>query len=113
MSGMFADLESAPENSVILLHAVGHNPTGLDPSREDWCEIARICQEKNLFPLLDMAYQGLTTRDVDNDAWTVRLFDRCKGLEFMVTASFCKNFTMYSERTGAILTVVNDKYVYS
>ena len=129
---MLSTLSSAPENAVVMLHAVGHNPTGLDPSKEEWRKIAELCRERNLFPLLDMAYlvntwqfkcsaiesvdvsppiiikQGLATGDIDKDAWTVRHFDQL-GLEFMVAASFCKNFTLYSERPGALLTVVKDK----
>ena len=34
IAGMLADLEAAPTQSVIILHACAHNPTGVDPTKE-------------------------------------------------------------------------------
>ena len=34
--------QNAPENSVIILHAVAHNPTGNDPTPDDWKKIANV-----------------------------------------------------------------------
>lgn len=50
--GMCEDLRRAPENSVIILHACAHNPTGCDPTKEQWKELAQIIevtQHLNLF----------------------------------------------------------------
>ena len=69
---MVEDLASAPHKSVIILQACAHNPTGLDPSREQWKKVAEICQEKELLPFFDCAYQGLATGCLDTDAWAVR-----------------------------------------
>lgn len=57
IDGMLKDLRDAPENSVIILHACAHNPTGYDPSPEQWAQIADVIEEKHLFPLFDSAYQ--------------------------------------------------------
>lgn len=57
LEGMLRDLNDAPENAVIVLHACAHNPTGCDPSPEQWAKIADVIQEKRLFPLFDSAYQ--------------------------------------------------------
>jgi aspartate aminotransferase len=50
-----------PELSIILFHACAHNPTGVDPKQEEWCEIAELVKKKNLFPFFDMAYQGFAS----------------------------------------------------
>lgn len=101
---MLADLEQAPSGSVIILHACAHNPTGMDPTHEQWKQIADLMERKKLFPLLDSAYQGFASGNPDQDAWAIRYFvDR--GFELFVCQSFAKNFGLYCERAGN-LTVV-------
>ncbi|KAI5635824.1 aminotransferase class I and II domain-containing protein [Phthorimaea operculella] len=73
--GFIEDLKSAEENSVVLLHACAHNPTGIDPTQEQWQKIADVMQERKLFPFFDSAYQGFASGDLDKDAWAVRYFD--------------------------------------
>ncbi|KAL7736712.1 hypothetical protein ACLKA6_015571 [Drosophila palustris] len=103
-NGMLADLEQAPSGAVIILHACAHNPTGMDPTHEQWKQIADLMERKNLFPLLDSAYQGFASGNPDQDAWAIRYFvDR--GFELFVCQSFAKNFGLYCERAGN-LTVV-------
>lgn len=55
--GMLEDLKNAPKKAVIILHACAHNPTGCDPTHEQWQKIADVIEEKQLFPLFDSAYQ--------------------------------------------------------
>ncbi|KAI0972278.1 aspartate aminotransferase-like protein [Xylaria arbuscula] len=93
--------ESASKGDVIVLQACAHNPTGLDPSREDWQRIADTCQEKQLFPIFDSAYQGFATGNIDNDAWAIRHFV-ARGIEIAVAQSFSKNFGFYGERIGCL-----------
>ncbi|XP_030386257.1 aspartate aminotransferase, cytoplasmic [Scaptodrosophila lebanonensis] len=102
--GMMADLDEAPPLSIIILHSCAHNPTGIDPTQEQWIQIADLMERKKLFPLFDSAYQGFASGDPDRDAWAVRHFvDR--GFELFVAQSFAKNFGLYCERVGN-LTVV-------
>ncbi|RXG60226.1 hypothetical protein Avbf_07740 [Armadillidium vulgare] len=108
--GMIEDLKNAPENSVIILHSCAHNPTGMDPTHEQWQKIADVVEEKKLFPLFDSAYQGFASGDLDNDAWAIRYFaDR--GFEMIITQSFAKNFGLYNERIGNLTVVVKDPAV--
>jgi aromatic-amino-acid transaminase len=102
-AGMCAALRAAPAGTVVALHACCHNPTGVDLVTEQWREVARICQERNLVPMLDIAYQGFG-EGVDADAAAVRLFADA-GLSFFVASSFSKSFSLYGERVGA-LTIV-------
>ena len=69
-------LKSLPERSVVLLHACAHNPTGVDPTREQWGQICDVFLEKGHFAFFDSAYQGFASGDLDNDAWAVREFVR-------------------------------------
>lgn len=81
---------------MVILHAVAHNPTGVDPTPEQWKIIADVCQEKNIFVLMDCAYQGFTSGDVDTDALSCRMFFDRK-MEFFIAQSFSKNFGLYSK----------------
>ncbi len=92
-------IKDAPERSVILLHACAHNPTGVDPTREQWKEIAAIMRQKNHFPFFDCAYQGFASGDLAQDAWAVRYFIE-QGFELCIAQSFAKNFGLYGERAG-------------
>ncbi|KAM7437581.1 Golgi Transport [Porites harrisoni] len=106
-SGMCEDLKNAPENSIVLLHACAHNPTGVDPNQDQWKEIAEIMKRQNLFPLIDMAYQGFVTGDPDKDAWAARYFVS-QGFEVLIAQSFAKNFGLYNERCGNLCVVTTD-----
>ncbi|KAK4879870.1 hypothetical protein RN001_008016 [Aquatica leii] len=107
LSGMLEDLSNAPEKSVIILHACAHNPTGCDPTQEEWEKIADVIEEKKLFPLFDSAYQGFASGDLEKDAWAVRYFVS-RGFELFCTQSFAKNFGLYNERIGNLTVVMND-----
>ncbi|KAI1133461.1 aspartate aminotransferase-like protein [Nemania abortiva] len=112
IEGMISTLKDQAETGdVLILQACAHNPTGLDPSREQWRRIAEVCEEKKLFPLLDSAYQGFATGDADNDAWAIRHFTTCANgkIEFAVAQSFSKNFGLYGERLGALHVVVGNR----
>lgn len=106
--GLVTTLKSAPAGSVILLHATAHNPTGVDPTREQWKSIAAIMKERNHFAFFDSAYQGFASGDLDRDAWPIRYF-RDQGFEMLVCQSFAKNLGLYNERIGALHVVTNSK----
>jgi aspartate aminotransferase len=72
--GFIAALENAPERSVFLLHACAHNPTGVDPTEEQWEAIAGIFLAKKHYAFFDSAYQGFASGDLDRDAKAVRYF---------------------------------------
>lgn len=97
---MRSTIESAPEGSIILLHACAHNPTGVDPTRDQWKELAKVIRAKKHFPFFDCAYQGFASGDLENDAWAIRHFV-AEGFELCIAQSFAKNFGLYGERAGA------------
>ncbi|XP_059094888.1 aspartate aminotransferase, cytoplasmic-like [Tigriopus californicus] len=105
--GLLDDLKKAPAKAVVVLQAVAHNPTGIDPNVKQWEKILQVVQERELFPLFDMAYQGLVSGDVDKDAFAPRLFEQA-GMELMIATTGSKNFGLYSERTGALIIVSNN-----
>lgn len=90
------------------MHACAHNPTGLDPTKEQWVAIAELCERKKLFPFFDSAYQGFASGSVKEDAWAVRYFFNHKpDMEMCVAQSFSKNFGLYGQRVGAFHFVTN------
>jgi len=105
-SGMVNDIKNAPNGSVILLHACAHNPTGVDPTKEQWQELSQVIKEKGHFPLFDSAYQGFASGDTDKDAYPIRLFTK-DGHNLAACQSFAKNFGLYGERIGALNFVTN------
>lgn len=107
INGMLEDLKNAPERSVILLHACAHNPTGVDPTKEQWKQIAAVCKERNHIPYFDSAYQGFATGSLEDDAWSIRYFTE-EGFEMFASQSFAKNFGLYNERIGTCSIVTKD-----
>ena len=106
-AGMKACLKGLDAGSVIVLHACCHNPTGADLTDAQWGEVVEICKERGLVPFLDMAYQGFAD-GIDADTVAVRAFS-ASGLQFFVSSSFSKNFSLYGERVGALSIVTAGK----
>ena len=105
---MKEDLTAAKDNSFVVLHTCAHNPTGVDPTKEQWEAILEICLRKNLFCGFDNAYQGFASGSLDEDAFALRLF--CEHTDnVMLFQSFAKNFGLYGERAGAISVVTGSQ----
>lgn len=107
--GMRSALSTLPANTMVLIHACCHNPTGVDLPKEAWGEVVKIVKERNLVPLLDIAYQGLGD-GLDEDGYAPRLFAD-EGVAALVAASSSKNFALYGQRAGAlhVLTRSNEE----
>lgn len=105
--GLKEDMMNAPEGSIILFHTCAHNPTGVDPTHEQWNELAELCISKKLIPFFDTAYQGFASGDLEYDGYSVRLF-ASKGLEMLAAQSFAKNMGLYGERVGTINIISKD-----
>jgi len=108
IDGMCEDLSNAPEGSVVLLHACAHNPTGVDPTQDQWKRICKVMKQKKLLAFFDSAYQGYATGDLDKDAFAVRYF-LDQGMEMVSSQSFSKNLGLYGERVGCASIVCNSK----
>ena len=109
-NGMIADLRQATPGSTVLLHTCAHNPTGVDPTLDQWKEIARVCKERQLYPFFDTAYQGFVTGDLDKDGVGLRYF-LDQGFEMVIAQSFAKIMGLYGERCGALHFVCADKTI--
>jgi len=105
--GCLEDIMKIPEKSIILLHACAHNPTGVDPTPEQWIKIAEACIERQLLVFFDMAYQGFASGDISRDAVAVRYFIE-QGHNICLAQSFAKNMGLYGERVGAFSVVCAD-----
>uniref|UniRef100_A0A8B9NMK5 Aspartate aminotransferase n=1 Tax=Accipiter nisus TaxID=211598 RepID=A0A8B9NMK5_9AVES len=107
LQGLLDDMEKAPEFSIFILHACAHNPTGTDPTPDQWKQIAAVMKRRFLFPFFDSAYQGFASGSLDKDAWAVRYFVS-EGFELFCAQSFSKNFGLYNERVGNLTVVGKD-----
>lgn len=98
-------LKTADEKCAVVLHACAHNPTGCDPSQQQWREIATVVKQNGIFPIFDSAYLGFNSGSVDKDAWAIRYFVEELGLEASVCLSFAKSMGLYGERIGLVTFV--------
>uniref|UniRef100_A0A0A1X384 Aspartate aminotransferase n=1 Tax=Zeugodacus cucurbitae TaxID=28588 RepID=A0A0A1X384_ZEUCU len=105
---LFESLCKIPERSIVLLHACAHNPTGVDPNSEQWCEISHIMKSRHLYPFFDLAYLGFASGDIDRDAEAVRIFS-AEGHQFALAQSYAKNMGLYGERVGSFTFVCSSK----
>jgi aromatic-amino-acid transaminase len=104
---MRASLEALPAGSIVVLHACCHNPTGVDLSADQWSQVVDTVRARGLVAFLDMAYQGFGD-GIAEDALALNLF-AASGLNFLVSSSFSKSFSLYGERVGALSVVTADR----
>ncbi|EPY35857.1 aspartate aminotransferase, mitochondrial [Angomonas deanei] len=102
VDGMLQYLQGLEKNAVVLLHACAHNPTGCDLTEEVSKAVVSVCEKKQLVVLVDMAYQGFASGDIDRDALLPRLLAASSVPAFLIAQSFAKNFGLYGQRTGAL-----------
>lgn len=104
--GLLRDLRSADEGSLVLLHACCHNPTGLDPTQQQWQDILRVVVERQLVPVLDIAYQGFVNGNLVDDLYLLeeilQRIDRNELETVLICQSFAKNMGLYGERIGSL-----------
>ena len=106
-AGMSATLESLPAGSIVVLHACCHNPTGADPTPDQWAKILETVRARGLVPFLDTAYQGFAD-GIDPDGAVVRSFAATSG-PLLISNSFSKSFSLYGERVGALTVLAADR----
>lgn len=104
--GLLADLSAAVPNSIVVLHAVAHNPSGVDPSPEQWIKISKVCKERQLIPVFDAAYLGFASGDPNRDAFSIRHFVKDEHPRVIVCQSYAKNFGLYGHRLGCLTITV-------
>ena len=101
MEGLLEDLQNAPNASIVLLHACAHNPTGCDPTIDEWKQIISLISEKEHIAFFDSAYQGFASGDAEEDAQPFRYAVR-QHVPILLAQSFAKNFGLYGERVGTL-----------
>ncbi len=103
-AGMLADLQQLQPGTTVLLHACCHNPTGADLTVEQWKQVAQVLKERQLFPFIDMAYQGFD-KGIAEDAAAIAVMVEAGIEAFVVASSYSKSFSLYGERVGALSIV--------
>lgn len=108
-------LGQIPQGDIVLLHGCCHNPTGIDPTQEQWRQIADIVAARSLVPFIDAAYIGLAN-GLEADVYPIRLLAE-RSSEMIVSASCSKNFGLYGDRVGSLTFIspnaATSKIVYS
>ena len=104
---MLAAIDALPAQSIVLLHACCHNPTGVDLNPTQWTQLIGVLKARKLLPFLDIAYQGFGD-GIDADAFALRALADA-GVSCFVANSFSKSFSLYGERVGGLSVVCPDK----
>ena len=107
IEGMLQDLEQLPAKAIVLLHPCCHNPTGADLTPNEWDQVIAVLKQRDLIPFLDIAYQGFG-QGLEQDAYAIRALDK-SGMNFIVSNSFSKIFSLYGERIGGLTFVCDDQ----
>jgi aspartate aminotransferase len=108
LNGMLEDLDKAANEQIVLLHVCAHNPTGVDPTPDQWTKILEVVKRKQHFVMFDSAYQGFASGDLKKDAYALDLFTQSYD-RIMLCQSFAKNFGIYGERAGTLSLVTGSK----
>jgi aspartate/tyrosine/aromatic aminotransferase len=106
---MLSFVNTIPPQSVLVLHAACHNPTGADLTTEQWEELAEVCMKRKILPFFDCAYQGFG-RGLNEDVASIQIFAK-KPIEMVVAVSQSKNFSLYGERVGAVYVVTSNSAI--
>jgi aromatic-amino-acid transaminase len=104
---MLTALGTAAEGTIVVLHACCHNPTGYDISPAQWDQVIAAVKQRKIVPFLDMAYQGFGQGIAEDGAVIAKFV--AAGLDFFVSTSFSKSFSLYGERVGALSVLCSDK----
>lgn len=107
-AALMDDVKNAPNGSFFLLHACAHNPTGVDPTEEQWKEISYQFKVKDHLAFFDMAYQGFASGDPERDAKSIRIFLN-DGHLIGCAQSYAKNMGLYGQRVGCLSVVCEDE----
>ncbi|MBA3599062.1 MAG: aspartate/tyrosine/aromatic aminotransferase [Methylibium sp.] len=105
--GMLGALNAAPAGTIVVLHACCHNPTGYDLGPAQWAQVIDAVKARDLVPFLDLAYQGFGEGIVEDGAVIQQFL--ASGLDFFVSTSCSKSFSLYGERVGALSVVCASK----
>jgi aromatic-amino-acid transaminase len=106
---MINSLQSVGAGDLVLFHGCCHNPTGIDPTQEQWEILAKLIADLGAIPFFDFAYQGFA-KGVEEDAQGLRTFAKYNK-ELLIANSFSKNFGLYNERVGGITLVAEDSEI--
>lgn len=107
VAAMLEKLNTLPAKSIVLLHPCCHNPTGADLTPAEWDQVIAVLKKQDLIPFLDIAYQGFG-QGLAEDAYAIRALDQA-GMNFIVSNSFSKIFSLYGERIGGLTFVCDDQ----
>ncbi|MCP3733817.1 aspartate/tyrosine/aromatic aminotransferase [Sphingomonas sp. RP10(2022)] len=97
---MLEALQQSRAGDVLLLHGCCHNPTGTQFTLEQWEALAALCNERDIVPFVDLAYQGLGNGITADGEGAHRLLDAVPTA--LVAYSCDKNFALYRDRVGAL-----------
>ncbi|KAK6943396.1 Aminotransferase, class I/classII [Dillenia turbinata] len=107
-AALIDDIKNVPDCSFFVHHLCAHNPTGVDPSEEQWREISHQLKKKNHFPFFVMAYQGFASGGLDEDAKAICIF-LDDGHLVGCAQSYAKKMGLHGHRVGCLSKLQQSK----
>ena len=106
-ASMLDDFAKLPKHTPVILHCGCHNPTGCDPTHDQWEELSLLFLKKKLLPFFDIAYQGFD-QGIEEDVWPVRYFAQ-QGHELLISHTFSKSLSLYGQRVGTLHVLLKEQ----
>jgi aromatic-amino-acid transaminase len=102
---------------VIILNTPGNNPTGFTLTGDEWDSVIEVIKKnakkdnKSVTLLIDIAYVDFTNDPVKVRAFMKKFSNLPDNIFITLAFSMSKSFTVYGQRTGAIIGVSSSKEV--
>ena len=115
-SSKVEELLKTQNSLLVILNTPAHNPTGFALSEEDWDSVLEVVKThaangKKLSILVDIAYIDFGGEKNATRKFMTKFSNLPENILTLFSFSMSKSFTMYGQRTGALIAVSSSKEV--
>jgi len=109
-----ARLLEKQDNLLVILNTPAHNPTGYSLSHTEWQGVLESCKshgkDKKITIVVDAAYLDYAT-GTESRSFFTQFGQLPENILIIVAVSMSKSFTMYGQRTGAMIGISSSRQV--
>lgn len=111
------ELLAVQKSLVIIINTPAHNPTGFSLTDDDWTKVLDVCKaqaknkDKKITVLVDIAYIDYAGEKNQSRKFLTQFSDLPANILGVLAFSMSKGYTMYGQRTGAMIGISSDKNV--
>jgi aromatic-amino-acid transaminase len=111
------ELLQVQQSLLIVINTPAHNPTGYSLSENDWTKVLDVCREhakgdrKKISILVDIAYIDYAGEKSATRKFMKQFSGLPENIFVMFAFSMSKGYTMYGQRTGALIGLSANKEI--